>query len=45
MTTGFYDDKSDALVSADCFGALLADVPQKAEDLSEEELRRVRCSG
>ena len=39
VTTGFYDDKSDALISADCFGALLADVPQKAEDLSEEELR------
>jgi Metallo-beta-lactamase superfamily len=40
VTTGFHDDKSDALFSADCFGALLADVPQKAEDLSEEELRQ-----
>jgi len=40
VTTGFHDDKSGALFSADCFGALLADVPQKAEDLSEEELRR-----
>jgi hypothetical protein len=40
VTTGFHDDKSGALFSADCFGALLADVPQKAEDLSEEELRQ-----
>jgi hypothetical protein len=40
VTTGFLDDKSGALFSADCFGALLADVPQRAEDLSEEELRQ-----
>ena len=40
MTTGFHDDKSGALFSADCFGALLADVPQRAEDLTEEELRQ-----
>jgi hypothetical protein len=40
VTTGFYDDKSGALFSADSFGALLADVPQRAEDLSEEELRQ-----
>jgi hypothetical protein len=40
VTTGFHDDKSGALFSADCFGALLADVPQRAEDLSEEELRQ-----
>jgi hypothetical protein len=40
VTTGFYDDKSGALFTADCFGALLADVPQRAEDLSEEELRQ-----
>jgi hypothetical protein len=39
VTTGFYDDRSGALFSADCFGALLADVPQRAEDLSEAELR------
>jgi hypothetical protein len=39
VTTGFHDDKSGALFSADCFGAMLADVPQRAEDLSEEELR------
>ncbi|HEY5384542.1 MAG TPA: MBL fold metallo-hydrolase [Acidimicrobiales bacterium] len=40
VTTSFYDDKSGALFTADCFGALLADVPQRAEDLSEEELRQ-----
>jgi hypothetical protein len=40
VTTGFYDDKSDALISADCFGALLAEVPQRAEDLSDEDLRQ-----
>jgi hypothetical protein len=38
VTTGFYDDRSRALFSADCFGALLADVPQRAEDLTEAEL-------
>ena len=40
VTTGFSDDKTGALFSADCFGALLADVPQTAEDLSDEELRQ-----
>jgi hypothetical protein len=39
VTTGFYDDTSNVLFSADCFGALLADVPQRAEELSEETLR------
>jgi ODP family beta lactamase len=39
VTTGFYDDRSRALFSADCFGALLAEVPQRAEDLTEEDLR------
>jgi flavorubredoxin len=39
VTTGFFDHKSKALFSSDCFGALLQDVPQKATDLSEEELR------
>jgi flavorubredoxin len=38
-TTGFYDDKSGAFFSADCFGALLSAVPQNAADLSEKELR------
>lgn len=40
VTTGFYDDRSGALFSADCFGALLADVPERAEDLSEDDLRQ-----
>ena len=38
-TTGFYDDKSGAFFSSDCFGALLADPPQDARDLSEKDLR------
>ncbi len=39
-TTGFYDEKSGALFSSDCFGALLSsDVPQSAADLSEKDLR------
>ncbi len=40
ITTGLYDDRSGALFSADCFGALLADVPQSAEHLSDEELHQ-----
>jgi flavorubredoxin len=38
-TTGFYDDRSGALFSADCFGALLEKVPENAADLSEKALR------
>lgn len=38
-TTGFFDEKSGALFSADCFGALLSSVPQNAADLSEKDLR------
>lgn len=38
-TTGFYDDRSGALFSSDCFGALLDAVPENASDLSDEELR------
>jgi flavorubredoxin len=38
-TTGFYDDKSGAFFSSDCFGALLADPPQNAADLSDKDLR------
>jgi len=38
-TTGFYDDKSGILFSSDCFGALLADPPRNAADLSEKDLR------
>ena len=39
-TTGFYDDKSGALFSSDCFGALLTAVPENAADLSDDELRQ-----
>jgi flavorubredoxin len=39
VTTGF-DDRSGALFSADCFGALLSDVPQRADELSDEELHQ-----
>ena len=39
MTTGFYDETSRALFSADCFGALLPDIPQSAGDLSDTDLR------
>jgi flavorubredoxin len=38
-TMGFHDDKSGVLFSADSFGALLADVPERAVDLTDEELR------
>jgi flavorubredoxin len=38
-TTGFYESKSGALFSSDCFGALLADPPQNAADLSDKDLR------
>lgn len=37
-TTGFYDDKSGAFFSSDCFGALLQDVPQNAAELSDKDL-------
>jgi flavorubredoxin len=38
-TTGFYDDKSGSFFSSDCFGALLAEPPQNAADLSDKDLR------
>jgi len=38
-TTGFFDDKSRALYSSDCFGALLQAPPERAEELSDQELR------
>ena len=38
-TTGFYDDRSGAFFSSDCFGALLSSVPQNAEELSDDDLR------
>lgn len=38
-TTGFYDDKSGAFFSSDCFGALLENPPQDARDISDSALR------
>ncbi len=38
-TTGFLDSTSGVLFPADCFGALLQDVPQSASDLSDGDLR------
>jgi len=38
-TTGFHDDKSGALFSSDCFGALLPAAPENAAELSDQELR------
>jgi flavorubredoxin len=38
-TTGFLDETSGALFSSDCFGALLAEVPESAADLTDEQLR------
>ena len=39
-TTGFRDEKSGAFFSSDCFGALLQAVPERADDLSDDELRQ-----
>jgi flavorubredoxin len=39
ITTGLYDERSEILFSSDCFGALLDEVPERAEDLSAEALR------
>jgi flavorubredoxin len=39
-TTGFFDTSSGVLFPADCFGALLQDVPRNAADLSEGDLRQ-----
>ena len=39
VTTAFHDDASGALFTADCFGALLTDIPQSAADLSDGDLR------
>lgn len=38
-TTGFFDDRSRALVSADCFGAVLEKPADSADDIAAEELR------
>jgi len=39
-TTGFHDSKSGAFFSSDCFGAVLADVPRNATELSDQDLRQ-----
>lgn len=39
VTTGFVDDLTGALYSADCFGALLPDLPDRADELDAETLR------
>ena len=39
-TVGFFDEKTGALFSSDCFGALLSAVPESAAELSDQELRR-----
>jgi len=40
ITTGLRDERSGILFSSDCFGALLEEVPECAEDLSDEALRQ-----
>ena len=39
ITTGLWDDRSGIFFSSDCFGALLDEVPERAEELSEKALR------
>jgi flavorubredoxin len=40
ITVGLRDDRSGILFSSDCFGALLDEVPECAEDLSDEALHQ-----
>ena len=40
ITVGLQDERSGILFSSDCFGALLDEVPECAEDLSDEALRQ-----
>jgi flavorubredoxin len=40
ITTGLQDDRSRVFFSSDCFGALLDEVPERAEDISEEALHQ-----
>jgi flavorubredoxin len=40
ITAGLRDDHSGILFSSDCFGALLDEVPERAEDLSDAALRQ-----
>ena len=45
ITTGLRDDRSGIFFSSDCFGALLDEVPDCAEDLSARSCNRARSSG
>ena len=45
ITAGLQDERSGILFSSDCFGALLDQVPECAEDLSDEAFARVRSFG
>jgi flavorubredoxin len=40
ITVGLRDDRSGILYSSDCFGALLDEVPERAEDVSDDALHR-----
>ena len=40
ITTGLQDDRSGIFFSSDCFGALLDEVPDCAEEVSDEALHR-----
>jgi flavorubredoxin len=40
ITTGLRDDRSGIFFSSDCFGAMLDEVPESAEDISEDVLRQ-----
>ena len=44
-TTGFHDDKSGALFSSDCFGALLQAAPETRPSSLTRSCGRVRSSG
>ena len=39
ITVGVHDDRTNALFSADCFGALLPELPARADDLPDAALR------
>ncbi|HEY1650527.1 MAG TPA: MBL fold metallo-hydrolase [Acidimicrobiales bacterium] len=40
ITQGLYDERSGIFFSSDCFGALLDEVPECAEDLADEALHQ-----
>jgi flavorubredoxin len=42
-TTAFRDQGSGIVFSSDCFGALLQEVPRRADDLSDDDLRTGQC--